>query len=182
MNDTLEQYAQKPLGDNILAQIAQTARDVMDAQALVAEREEALKDAQRTLRTLQHETLPELMAVAGQDALTTVDGLKVAMKVDTQWRPDQTQKAFTLHWLEENGHGSVIKREVKVALGKASEEEVRDLSLKLVAMGLDPASKVDVNWMTFGALARELMARGEDVPLADMGAEITRIAKVTPVK
>jgi hypothetical protein len=178
MNDTLEQYAQQPLGDNILAQIAQTARDVMEAQALVAEREEALKDAQKLLRVLQQETLPELMATAGQDALTTIDGLKVAMKTGTQWRPDQDQRKATISWLEDNGHAAIVKREVKLPLGKVSQEEVNALSSTLVGMGLAPAFKLDVHPQTFGALIRELLQNGENVPLADMGAEVTKFAEV----
>lgn len=181
MNE-MELYAQQPLGDNILAQIAQIARDVIDAMDLVSEREEALKDAQKLLRTLQQETLPDLMTSAGQEALTTVDGLKVAMKTGTQWRPDQNQRAMTIAWLEENGHSGIVKREVKVALGKVTQQEVNDLSGKLVEMGLAPAFKLDVHPLTFGALVRELLSKGENVPLSDMGAEVTKFADVKPVK
>lgn len=177
-----EEFAQAPLGDNILAQIAQTARDILEAQALVKEREEALKDAQKALRVLQQETMPELMTSAGQEALTTIDGLKVSMKTGTQWRPDQDQKALTVKWLEDNGHAGIVKREVKVAMGKVTQEQVDELAGKLVTMGWSPAAKLDVHPQTFGALVRELLAKGEDVPLADMGAEVTKFADVKAAK
>lgn len=177
-----EEFAQAPLGDNILAQIAQTARDILEAQDLVAEREEALKDAQKALRVLQQEVMPELMTKAGQESLTTIDGLKVSMKTGTQWRPDQEQKALTVKWLEDNGHSGIVKREVKVAMGKVSQQQVDELAGKLVTMGFAPAARLDVHPQTFGALVRELMAKGQDVPLSDMGAEITKFAEVKPAK
>lgn len=179
---TYEEFAQAPLGDNILAQIAQTARDVLSAQEVVVQREEALKDAQRQLRVLQQEVLPDLMTTAGQESLTTIDGLKVSMKTGTQWRPDQDQKALTVRWLEENGHAGIVKREVKVSLGKVTQGEVDKLASHLVEMGFSPAARLDVHPQTFGALVRELMARGQDVPLSDMGAEVTKFAEVKPAK
>jgi peptidoglycan hydrolase CwlO-like protein len=57
MND-YEQLAQKPLGDNILAQIAATARDILEAREEVSRREEALKEAQNRLKGLQEDILP----------------------------------------------------------------------------------------------------------------------------
>ena len=63
--NSYESLAQKPLGDNILAQIAATARDILDAREEVARREEALKEAQARLKGLQEDILPELMAEAG---------------------------------------------------------------------------------------------------------------------
>ena len=55
------------------------------------------------------------MATAGQEALTTIDGLKVAMKTGTQWHPDQDQRMATISWLEDNGYAAIVKREVEAA-------------------------------------------------------------------
>jgi len=177
-----ESFAAAPLGDNILAQIAQTARDVLEAQALVILREGELKDAKKVLSILQQDTMPDLMTAAGVEDLKTIDGHRVTMKTGTQWRPDQAQKALTVKWLENNGHSGIVKREVKVEMGKVTQEQVDDLAYKLVALGWTPAARLDVHPQTFGALVRELLARGEDVPLAEMGAEVTKFADVKPSK
>ena len=89
---------------------------------------------------------------------------------------------MTIAWLEGNGHAAIVKREVKVALGKVSQEEVNSISSTLVGMGLAPAFKLDVHPQTFGALIRELLQKGENVPLSDMGAEVTKFAEVKPTK
>ncbi len=177
MND-LEQMAQAPLGDNILAAIAQTAREIIAAQDLVREREEELKDAQKQLKALQEEVMPELMAEAGQEKLTTADGLTVSLKTEFRHRANLEQRAATWAWLRKTGNGAIIKKEVKAAIGRASDEEVEEVISFLSSKGVQPAVREDVPWQTLGALVKEVLANGGDVPLDEIGGEMWKQANV----
>jgi hypothetical protein len=182
MNDTLEQYAQRPLGDNILAQIAQTARDILEAQRDVASRDNELKEAQGRLRALQEDVLPELMTQAGQDSVKTADGLIVTMKVLTRGQPSQENQGEAFAWLEAHGHGGIIKSEVRADLGKATPEQVRAALEALEAAGAHGQAKKTVAWQTLGALVNELLEKGEDVPVKLLGVHHHKIADVKPAK
>lgn len=177
-----EQLAQAPLGDNILAQIAGAARDILAAQDEVAAREEDLRQAQQRLRALQQERMPELLADAGQSELTTADGLKVSMREVTRGQPSKENQAAAFKWLTDRGHGGIIKSEVKADLGKADPEKVRAVVDAMAAVDTQPQVKKGVAWQTLGALVKELLEKGEDVPLDVLGVHIFKEAQVKPVK
>jgi len=180
MSDTsFEEHAQVELGDNILAQIAQTARDILQAEKDVAEREQALKDANAILRTLKDEVMVELMTAAGQDLVKTVDGITVKIEKLTRGSPSEENMPAALKWLQEHGHGGIIKSEVKADLGKADPEKVKAVMLAMTMAGAKPAAKKSVAWQTLGALANELMEKGVEVPLDILGVFHIKQAKIT---
>lgn len=175
-----EQMAQAPLGDNILAQIAATARDIIAARQLVLDKEEELKAAKRQLELLQREVLPELMKDAGQEELTTVDGLKVSIKQLVRGQPSKENEAAAFAWLREHGHGGIIKSQVTADLGKVDQERVKDAVNALSQLGFTAGAKQAVSWQTLGALVRELLAKGENVPLEVLGIMVWTEADVKP--
>lgn len=179
MND-YEQLAQKPLGDNILAQIAATARDILEAREEVSRREEALKEAQNRLKGLQEDILPELMAEAGQEELTTIDGLKVSIKELVRGQPSKDNEAEAFAWLRDTGNGGIIKSKLEADLGKADQEKVSAALAALAPLGIRAAPKQTVHWQTLGALVREKLANGEAVPLDLLGVHIWKQAEVKP--
>lgn len=175
-----EQLAQAPLGDNILAQIAGTARDIIAAQQEVEEADEALKAAKRRLAVLQESTMPELMTEAGQTELTTIDGLKVSIKELVRGQPTKENQVAAFAWLRERGQGGVIKSKIEADLGKVPEEKVREAVEALRPLGIRAGTKEEVHWQTLGSLVREMLARGDDVPLDLLGVHITKQADVKP--
>lgn len=181
MTDTgYEQLAQAPLGDNILAQIAATARNILEAQQAVTEAEEALKTAQNLLRALQENTMPDLMAAAGQEKLTTADGLVVEIKSSVRGQPSKDNEKAAFAWLRSKGQGGVIKSEIKADLGKAAEDKVKAAVDALSSQGIKAGVKEGVHWQTLGALVREMLARGDDVPLDLLGVHVWKLADVKP--
>lgn len=178
-----EQLAQAPLGDNILAQIAQTARDILTARENVAEAEENLRAAQLKLKTLEEETLIELMNTAGQEKLTTIDGLKIDVKELVRGQPSAENQPAAFAWLRESGNGGIIKSQIVADLGRASPEKVNEAIQALVKLGIPTASaKEGVAWQTLGALVREKLAAGDNVPLDLLGVHIWKKADVKPAK
>lgn len=180
MSSTLEQLAQAPLGDNILAQISATARDILDAQQAVTDAEAELKTAQNLLRALQENTMPDLMAAAGQEKLTTIDGLIVEIKSNVRGQPTKENESKAFAWLRSKGQGGVIKSEIKADLGKVDKDKVQAAVSALAAQGVRAGVKEGVHWQTLAALVREMLARGDDVPLDLLGVHISKLAEVKP--
>lgn len=173
-----EDLAEQPLGDNILSQIAATARDIRRAEQDVVEAEEALKEAKAALRALQEVTMPELMAEAGQRSLTTIDGLKVEVKEMVRGQPSKENLASALQWLRENGHGGIIKTQIEADLGRGDPKVVSSALEALSGVGVTAVPSQGVHWQTLGALVRELLAAGKPVPLDILGVVIWRQANI----
>lgn len=180
--DGYEDLAHQPLGDNILAQISQTARDIMDARNEVADCEEALKQSQQRLRTLQEEVLPELMAEANQEQLTTADGLKVSIRDVVRGQPTKANEEEAYEWLRQNGQGGIIKNEIVAKFSKGDDEKVQEALEALTGLGITGQTKSSVHWQTLGSLVRELLEQGKSVPLDLLGVKIWRQADVKPTK
>lgn len=159
-------------GENILAQITRTARDLKEAQDDVTRAEEALKAAQQRERVLRENTLPELMKEAGQEKLRTSDGWDIELTETLRASIPAANKGEAFKWLEEHGQAAIIKRQIDLAFGKDEGEKAdRALSLILNA-GFHPTDKQSVHPQTLAATIRELTEKGVDVPMALLGAYV----------
>jgi hypothetical protein len=173
-----ENLAQAPLGDNLLAQIASTARDILAAQDAVADCEESLKTAQARLRTLKEDVMPELMSVAGQEQVKTADGLIVSIKELVRGQPSKDNEAQAFAWLRDSGNGGIIKSKLEADLGKADQEKIKAALDALAPLGIRAAPKQSVAWQTLGALVREKLSKGEVIPLDLLGVHMWKQAEV----
>lgn len=175
-----EEFTPAPAGSNILAEIAETAREVIRAREQVTECEEALKAAQARLRSLQEAVLPELMSIAQQDDLTTVDGYRITIKDMVRGQPSRETEDEAFKWLRSTGNGSLIKSVVTADLGRASQETIDTAEAALSAVGLRSSRKSSVNWQSLGALVRERISQGLDVPMEILGVHMWKQADVKP--
>lgn len=167
-------------GDNILAQISAVARQIIEAKTAVQEAEETLKASQRHLEHLQQTVLPELMQDAGQEQVTTLEGLRVTLKQVVRGTPSRENEYQAFRWLRDNGHGGIIKSQVQASLGKVDQETAQNAVDSLRKMGFDAGAKETVAWQTLGSLVKELLTTGEDVPLDTLGVRVWTEAEVKP--
>jgi hypothetical protein len=167
-------------GDNILAQISAVARQIVEAKTAVQEAEEALKARQRELEHLQQTVLPELMNDAGQEQVTTLEGLRVTLKQVYRGTPSKENERDAFRWLRDNGHGGIIKSQVQADLGKVDEEKALEAVNSLRQLGFQAGAKQSVAWQTLGSLVKELLATGEAVPLDVLGVRVWTEAEVKP--
>lgn len=159
-------------GENILAQITRTARDLREAQDDVKLAEEKLKAAQERERILRENTLPELMKEAGQEKLRTSDGYDIELTETLRASIPAATKAEAFAWLEDHGQSAIIKRQIDLAFGR-DEGEKADRALAIILeAGFTPTDKQSVHPQTLAAAIRELVERGVDVPMALLGVYV----------
>ena len=132
----------------------------------------ALKDEAgeiaRQIQILENSEIPDALLEAGLTEIRTVDGLKVSTKMFVGSIPPE-RRGDVYTWLEDHGHGDVIKRSVTVQFGKGEEEVAAAASELLKENGLVPVEKMDVHYQTFSSLMKELAGKGLSVPLNDWG-------------
>jgi phosphoenolpyruvate-protein kinase (PTS system EI component) len=108
-----------------------------DTARRIAETETYLKARQEDYREVTERQIPALMAELGLADVTLTDGTKVAVSEDIKASITQEKQDAAFLWLQENGHGGMIKT----------------------------VTKTSVHPQSLMALMRELLERGDNVPL-----------------
>ncbi len=119
-------------------------------------------------RELEERDIPNALNEAGVSEFTTLEGLKVSTKFIVGSIPiDRKEEAF--EWLDNHGHGSIIKRGVQVAFDKGSEAAAESAAEAMRGMGLEPKITLNVHAQTFMSFAREQIQKGTVLPLDKWG-------------
>lgn len=169
-------YVDKPEGDG-LAELRRLADELEQAQERVAEAEAALKAAQQTAKHLAEEVLPGKMAEVGLEMFKTPSGFTLEIKEQVFAHIAKARAAAAYRWLEENGHGGMIKRHVLVAFNKDQEEAASKLHANLQLEFSGVTQKLQVNAGTLKAWAKRMLEAGEEVPLDLFGIHTKTVAK-----
>lgn len=173
------------LPPDLLKRIVALARRQAELEAKIAAHDEAGKKLARDLREITgghgvEGLLPIAMAEAQAINLTLDGGVEVEIAEDLQV-PSVGQRGKhrdkILAWLDQNGHGDVIKRALAVPLSRDSQlaERVREV---LAAIGAQFKESREVNAQTLGALFRELLEAGEELPMDELGLFMLKRSKV----
>jgi hypothetical protein len=174
-----EEFRTEPGGD-LLTQIAQKARDLVAAEAAVAKAEQALKDAQKIEWDIRSVDLPELMKRAEQEKLTTIDGIDVEVNENLRGSVPDANKPKAYKWLEDNGHGNIVKRQFIIDFNRDEQAKVEAFRAELEARP-DPLRidiKNGVHPQTMLAWCREQLAAGKEFPKDLFGIFPQNLAKV----
>lgn len=135
---------------------------------------------------LETNLIPSLMASAGGiDKFTLDNGTAITIKDELFASITQAKQQEAFAWLEEHGHGDVIKNEMKIALGKGDDANERFSSIIAVAESLgitDYSAKRSVHPGTLAALIREQLGEGVELPKETFGVHQQRRAVIKVAK
>lgn len=184
-DDDLSAYAEDAkLGvdekGNILSKITNTVRELREAEEDIKSVEAMLKAAQERRRALVETTLPMLMDEAQQKRLTTLDGWEVTRSEVVRASIKAENLDDAVIWLTENGHGAIIKRDIRLQFGKGEEEAANKAVSLLTEKKYFPVDKLSVHPMTLGSLVTELLAEGKTVPMETLGVYVQPVVKLRP--
>lgn len=153
------------------------ARQVwLEDQITVAE--EVLKEKKRMWRQIAEDELPSAMAAVGMETFQLTDGSKISVKEDWKASITNRNRNFVMDWLKETGNDGIISNEIKVLFGKGDEKEAANLFSALGEDGQDVYQNETVNTGTLKALCRELMEKGIDIPVSELGMFVVRKAVI----
>lgn len=173
------EYKEQP-GDNLLAQLSATALDLHKAQREVERLEEELAAAKKEVTRLEMHELPRLMDEAEQLQITTKDGITVKMTEKIRASIPKASQAQAYHWLEENGHEELIKRQFVIEFSRDEQAWAkkfeRDMARRV--RPLPCTRKETVAPQTLQKFIREQLEEGVDIPLNLFGAFRQRFVKL----
>ena len=154
-----------PNETDLLCRISTLADEMHAVDKKIAETDLALKKLKEKHRQISEEQLPELFEEAEMTELKTRSGLplKLKNKVFTNISKDRKPKAIA--WLDENGQGGMVKRNVIIDFDKTQEEKVKAL-LRLIGKGWqNNRTELDVHASTVKAFVVRQLAEGNVIPL-----------------
>jgi len=131
-----------------------------------------LEDQKKTLiirqRQLEEQEIPNALTEAGVSEFVTLEGLRVSTKFIVGSIPSE-RKEEAYKWLDEHGHGGIIKRGVQVSFDKGSTKAAEAAAEAMRSMGLEPKVTLNIHAQTFMSFAREQIQNGNMLPLDRWG-------------
>lgn len=165
--DITEDADAKFAGDlTALTRICEKYTEVRDQLRELDRRASEMKAFLTRLETVD---IPEAAKQCGQSSFTLWDGRKVEIKTDVTASISEDNQHDAFVWLRDNGHGDLIKNEIKVAFGRGDDNRAKMVEGILHENDVDFTSKEAVHPQTLKAWAKEQLQKGANIPFELFG-------------
>jgi len=164
--------------EDTLERLSGMAHLQMELEDQLAELSLIVKEKTAKLTELSESLIPSVLDETGLSEIRLADGTKVIVKETLRVTTAGKYRDVIQAWLVEKGHDDIIKDTVTAQFSKGEGER----AAALVAAAAEFTQVVDrkrtVAPGTFGALLRELLEDGVEVPLDEFGAFFQRQTKL----
>ncbi len=140
--------------------VVKLAQKQLRLQELVELKEHELSQLKEELKGVEEQELPDAMADLEMSKFTLDNGAEIKIKPFCYASIPVEKRDAAYAWLRENGHGSLIKNEVKCEFGKDSEDEVKALETLLKDSGYAYEQKETIHASTLKAFVNEQVDQG----------------------
>ena len=157
----------KSLSSEGMAAISGLVTEKINIENEIMGFEAQLKEAKAQLKALDEESIPSCMDEMGFDSLRLTSGASLTIKPFVQCSILKDNRDGAQEWLDEQGHGGIVKHEVVVPLPRGNEgDALATLILAVVyeASNITGQAKHSVHHSTLKAWAREMMENGSSIP------------------
>lgn len=165
--------------NTVFEQLHKHIAEMEHAEAEVVAAQEALKAAQEKHRELSEQRIPELMETLGLEEFTTKSGRRVKIKTKIRASIAGARKHEAIQWLEENGHGSLIKRTVMVAFDRTQQSDAKNLLTSLRGKFAGVKEEIKVEPMTLTKFVNDILKEGKEIPCELFGVYHQRFTEVS---
>ena len=178
--ELMAQSVQTP-DESELQAVKRLAARLITIENEIEDCEARISDLKKEREEVRIRTLPGIMFELGINSIT-VDNhsctLEPMVQASLPKDPEQREKAVA--WMVDNGHGGIVKREMKIDLPKGdaiTEEVVRD-AVRDAAPDVPVATKYNVHHSSYSALIRQLVREGAPIPTDLLGVYVGSIVRV----
>jgi len=169
----------KPI-DSQLKVITKIGEKVVENKRNIARLDEEVKLAKEKLKKIVEEELPDAMTSVNLRTFELEDGTNFSVKDEIFVSIREDRRAGALKWLEDNGHGDLIKHDVKVSFGRGDHDHAENLK-KILGKSFKSIpydERMTVHSGTLKAFAKERYSLGETLPEEHFSVYEANIAKV----
>ena len=166
-----------------LTRLNKLARLQANQEKTVNDCMKTLAAAQASLKETSEKLIPEVMGEMGLLETKTSEGIEVELKEKLRAsisQGDMQQQAKAFKWLNDNGHGHLIKRMFTIAFGKNDEKWANKFEgdLKKRKKPVPVERKESVHSGTLAAFLTEQLKKGVEVPLDIFNGFVQNFSKV----
>lgn len=123
-----------------------------------------LEEADTNIKRLSETDIPDKMFALNMAQLPLADGRKLTVKEKFGINITKANEEAAFQWLEENGHGDIIKSLLSIQFNKEEGETAKALLASLEAQGLSVGFKRSVHPSTLKAWGKEQQDTGAVLP------------------
>ena len=150
--------------DSAIIGISELANQLVGVEGDIEKAETLLTLLKERKRNLSEDLLPSAMEEAGMKEFTLSDGSHIKVKPEVYCSIKSDQKENTYEWLDQNGHGSIVKHVIKTEFGRGENETAQALATLLSENGYDFTDGKDVHWQTLRRWAKDELEAGRRPP------------------
>lgn len=165
-----------------MATVGRLARDMLERQAEVEQAEQILTARKQALRRVAEELLPAAMREHGMTEIRMDDGSRVTVKQIVRASIPVAKRAQAFAWLEANGHGDLLKHDIRAQLGRGESEQAERALTELASLGIEATDNLTVHPQTLSAFVREQTEAGRTVPDELLGVYRGEVAQIKRAK
>lgn len=149
-----------------IARVIDLSRKQFAIEAWIERAEQNLKKAKEDLAQVSQRELPDAMAEAMMTEFRLHSGHKVTVNQTVVGYVHKADEAQFHAWLQENGHGGIVKTAVisKFDRGHAEQADMLVQQLREEHPDVDVEAKKTVHHQTFQAWVREVWRNGGELP------------------
>lgn len=166
----------KEVDEQSLGALGLAANKLVKAQQNVEEMERQLREAKEEERRIAEKEIPDLMDNLGFESITLNTGQKLQLKESIQCSIPAAKRPPAFRWLDEHGHGDLIKTAVSAKFGRGEKTEAQAAYTALQKMGVHSSIAESVHPGTLKAWAREELSNGRALPEEFFKVHIVRQA------
>jgi hypothetical protein len=181
MTDEYAAYRDEP-GDNFKAVLRSLADEYLEADALVAQKEQELEVAKAARKDIAEVRIPQ--ATEGMDGKFDLgDGRELQLKEEIRASIAGEKRGPAIKWLDEHDYGHIVKRQVIIEFGKGEQERTEQFLKAVKALEdqlgtLVVKTNFSVHNATLVSWVKEQLSEGVDLPVDVFGIYRQRTAKV----
>lgn len=165
--------------DDALGKISNYATEMHDLEKQIAEAEQKVKRLQEQHRQIAEERLPELFERVGISEIKTRSGLPLKLKNRVHANLSKDRKPNGIAWLDANGQGGMVRRQVIIDFDKTQADKVEKL-LKLIGRGWpNHRTELDVNAQTLKAFIKRQLEAGLTIPRDIFGVHCVDVVEIS---
>lgn len=153
-------------GGDKLDRIGRAGKLAQKIENEISTLEQAIADKKKELQNLRQKIIPDLLRSAGINSFTLDDGVAVELKDELFPDIPAAKREEAYQWLRDNGHGDLIKHEVKITFGMGEDQEATAVKTMLSHLNypLNFTEKETVLPQSLRAWVREQEKKGTHLP------------------
>lgn len=126
--------------------------------------EEEAKELKKKSARIREEDMPNLMDKLNAEEHKSKDGKVLTLKDIVKASIADSNRSEVFKWLRSNGHGSLIKNEVAVRLGKGEDQKAAEIKKFFHELSIPFEMKETVHHSTLNAFVKEMRSKGVALP------------------